>query len=81
MLSPVVLCYEVIMITITNMISFILKNFSEADVITAILQIKKLKFGVVKTCTKKPKPTELERDRQKPGLSDSKTTMAQGFHL
>lgn len=41
MLSPTVLCYEVIIIAITNVISFTLKNFSEAEVITSILQIKK----------------------------------------
>lgn len=35
------LCYEVIIIAITNVISFTLKNFSEAEVITSILQIKK----------------------------------------
>lgn len=58
MLNLTIFCYQVTMIIITNMVSF--KTPSKEDVIISVLQIRKLRFRVITTCTKTQSPHSLE---------------------
>lgn len=44
-----------------HMISFIFKNFFKEGVITSILQIRKLRFRVIKACAKNPKTHKAQK--------------------
>lgn len=80
MLNLTIFCYQVTMIIITNMVSF--KTPSKEDVIISVLQIRKLRFRVIKTCTKTQSPHSLEVI----GRFGTRSLLlqnhdAQGFHL